>query len=423
MKSLSNNYLFSCPEVMEYKSLMNKLIHEGKEARVIEQKIETAKELSKSLFSIEGSVEFTQLFNDKVVKLCELKPGRKLIKHLSRSLSSNPLWEKILVREGEESKAKANEIYICIKNKENYYNALIDGSYVLSKRPLMVKIAHELIHTLHDLTMPLFSEKLIKTKLSMQGILKNMHTPEEMDTILGIAPYISDDEIGDRQNRGTDLPKYKELKKSIDVMCENAFLLALNLPPRVDHFGGDPSLPSLDEQWSENQKGKNFDFYYQWLDEVMQIEKETENGCRLAIGSKYDDEEIALKCLAHEKILPGFFKNSVSRRLLTDIEFLIKVRKIISDFSEFCRIILHVGIERKYPAARLELMKRLGQENFGDFVNAAPLLWRNKEYVLFALSYCKDQNSVQLILEKVHPSLKNDSEILLASIIDLQHVG
>lgn len=415
MQSLSNSYSFCCPEVMEYKNQMNKLIHEGKQAGLIEQKIETAKELSKCLFSIEGSVEFIQLFNQQIAGLCELKPGRKLIKHLSQGLSSNLLYKKIIVKEGGESFAFANEIYVDTRNeeKEGKYNAFANGSYVISKRPLMVTIAHELIHNLHNLktsSLPFLSERVMKRHIS-EGVLRNMDNLEELDTILGITPtpYISDDETGERCIRGTDLPKVREFKKSIDVMCENAFLLALNLPPRVDHRTYNPSLPTLDKKWSENQKEKNFDFYYQWLDEVMQIETE----CR----SKYDNVEMALKCLTHEKMLPSFFKNSVSRRLLTDIEFLIRVRKMIPDFKEFCYTILVIQIERKHPAARLELMKRLGQENFDDFLNASSILWNNKEYVLFALNCCKDQNSVKLILENVDPSLKNDAEILfLASI-------
>lgn len=381
MQSLSSHSL--CSEVMHYRSLMDKLIYEkeGSQSCQIEQKIEKSKELSKNLFSIEGDEKFTQLFNEQIVELCQLKPGRKLIKYLSKSSDI-----KIVVKNGSTSEQGGGVITID-PQLDGKYNARVADSYVLSKKPLKVTIAHELIHELHQRCNWLLY--MSNSHSDINGIFRNrvmgeMDDIEEQQTILGLT-Y--------RNFFDAYTVKFNPAKK-IDVICENAFLLALNLPPRVDHRGGESRLSPLDEKWSENQKENNFDFYYQWLDEILVLTKyKTKKAASAVKDIIYDDVETALKCLEHKEKFPNF-SPQISDSLLDGEELFLKARNRIHNFFN--------TTHAWFASSNMNVMMKLGQTNFDDFFEAAPILWADKEFVLHVLSCCKDQNSVKLTLETVN---------------------
>lgn len=395
MQNLSHDAF--CPEVLEYKNLMHKLVHEkaGIQDCEVEQKIRDAKELCKHLFSIDGSDEFVEKFNLQMEKICQLKPGRKLIKYLSKYFNEN---DKVVVKSHVNTSAHGNKIFLDSAAENHTYTAWFDGFCVNSEKPFFVAIAHELIHVLHCKINPAL--QVLKGRIkTCSTFLQDMDDVEEQDTIIGLInnpEYFSSKAILCRNEKVRQ-------KKCIDVICENAFLLALNLPPRVNHRSANLNFKFIDSgNWGDMQKANNSNGYYHWLDNMMVA---ASNYFSYEEPKLCENEEAALKCIEYEKIYPGFLISRVSQRLLTDVGFLVKVRNQIPDF--FKRV-----LSFPHQITNMELMKRLGRERFDDFFMAHPFLWKEKEFVIHVLNCCKDQKSVKLAMEKMDQTLKNDPEIL-----------
>jgi hypothetical protein len=174
-----------------------------------------------------------------------VKPGRKLIKALVNA------GQKIEVVYDNEF--KFNFAFFQLKahlNEDSSSYNNIFGNY--SRKPAWVSFAHELIHALHHVNNKLVCKNLIKDH---KKIIRNMDDFEEQQTIVG---FVEEDYLNNK------------IKCKIDILCENAFLLALGLPPRCDHHT--TGLFKVNRDY--NKENCTIDTYCEWLeDEISRSKK------------------------------------------------------------------------------------------------------------------------------------------------------
>ncbi len=241
-----------------FKQIMSQLIHEkaSHSSEHIEFKIAKTEAIAQSIFQITGGDEFKEIVQTDLSLICKLKPGRVLVKALKKYAVL-----PIEIKEGPEDQFVLNQqlVSVCIKysskRTRKYYTIfdeqLSDTALPTSRKetsPSYIKLAHEMIHFLH------YSQDNAKFNKRIENVSRDvfplMDSREEQLTITGIdEPFL------------TKRISEKKLEKS-DLLCENAFLLALQLAPRNCHrerarFNeGAPNLVSQDLESA----------YYKWIE-------------------------------------------------------------------------------------------------------------------------------------------------------------
>lgn len=212
--------------------------------------------IDKNIFEINGDDDFKKRIYNDIRVLLQVKPGRFLFKELIKSVEFySEDKSPIKIKSGKKSfhnddgsiEINSNE------SEDRYYNALSGSNTVKCSRPTAITLAHELIHHLHkrDRDLQEIAEEYARLKqkkpisvpdfikdvkiypkfnfkemscpfegFENQIIFKGLDTLEEEHTILGV-----------------NFPRFLQKKtiNKLDVLCENAFLVAFNLLPRIDH--------------------------------------------------------------------------------------------------------------------------------------------------------------------------------------------
>jgi Domain of unknown function (DUF4116) len=352
-----------------YKEMMCSLIYESenmtKEKK--EQKKEKIIELAKDLFSIKGDDEFKKTIDNWIINISELKPGRKLIKALAKEKKDL----KIEIEKSYHFYCTGLSIEVEIGKEEEGYAALGRERERVNyfERPLWIEFAHELVHALHTLTNDSGRADASDTRKS---ILKGMDNLEEQHTIAGF-------------NHRLFLTKTNITP--MDMLCENAFLLALNLPPRIDHgFGGDQ------KDFNCFQEKKTHDLYFKWLENELNFEKNIPN-------DKKENEEYMLKFL--EKY-PAAIR-SLSEKLKNNEDFMLQLACICSEefFENFPDLSKNKGF----------MTKATSQVPYKNLLKVTPPeLFKDKEFVQALVKSARGIYK-KCVLVMIDPLLKNDPDI------------
>src|ERR1700722_18498903 len=205
-------------QLSQYKNLMNCLIYE--KPKVTQEKIEQKKakiiRLAKEFIDIQGDEKFILKVFGYIENISSVKPGRKLIKALIKCHT------QIQVEEGNEfncwNPLVGNEKAALVigPEKEIIYKSINEFTQEYYSMPLWIAFAHELIHILHH---NIDAREHKRCHKVTDDILPDMDNLGEQYAITGF---------------NHRLYKKKTLSP-IDILCENAFHLALNLPPRINH--------------------------------------------------------------------------------------------------------------------------------------------------------------------------------------------
>lgn len=244
-----------------YKITMHELIHEKAEKTFEKTEIKTkkTKELVKTLFKVIGDEPFIENVQNDLNSICETKPGRILIKSLS-TLISAPIEIKQAASDNCIINQKTDNISIEFFNsKIREYHTIFDEKLPNEKFPSSkkgkcqsyVRLAHEMIHLLHYKKDKTNFNKRIEN--ISRDIFPLMDTREEQFTITGVDEAFLTKKI----NRG-------KLEKT-DILCENAFLLALKLAPRNSHR--ELALYNKNKEKEVNKELETA--YYDWLEDNL----------------------------------------------------------------------------------------------------------------------------------------------------------
>lgn len=252
-------------QMAQYRSLMNSLIHEKPGGDINDKRDRTMALAMKILLigypSDERDEEFEIDIKNRIKELCNLKVGRKLIKALAKILEAPKIQGKhihpyipIRLAYMDDSIGYIGQDEYCSQYKyaeltkasrfKFQYRVMKDNSPYISKEyPLLIALAHELIHALHHYSAsPIFDLDNDPDQL----LLESMTDPEEQHTITGYNYHL--------------FSKKGKFLNKVDVICENAFLLALGLPARTSHAEAlglsdlEGEIPNVEES------------YYEWLE-------------------------------------------------------------------------------------------------------------------------------------------------------------
>jgi len=241
--------------------------------------------INKNIFEINGDDAFKERIYSDIRALLQVKPGRVLFKELIKSVEFfSEDKSPIKIKSGKKSFHSDDGIIEInsTDSEERYYNALSGSNTVKCSRPTAITLAHELIHHLHKRERDLqeLAEEYARLKqkkpicvpdfikdveiypnfnfkdmsVTFEGfeshiIFKGLDTLEEEHTILGV-----------------NFPRFLQKKKlnKLDVLCENAFLVAFNLLPRIDHQ--DAANTVIDD--AQTNQPDLFS-YYGWLSQKI----------------------------------------------------------------------------------------------------------------------------------------------------------
>ncbi len=262
--------------ITQYQILMDSLIFE-KPGINVEEKSKQTFERAMEILSIgyEGDgrdEEFEIEIKNQIKKICDLKVGRKLIKAVEKILQSPKIQEKhirkfIPIRlDSFDISNEWNSHYKFISIKKSStkdlfskYSIIKDDKTYISKEPLFIVLAHELIHALHT-----YSGLYNQPKSQDNFLLEDMDNYKEQKTITGY-----------------DYHLFSSISRPLnitDILCENAFLLASGLLARINHKGeltsddGNELETSVFEQ-KVNTNRENINTisrdYYKWLEGVL----------------------------------------------------------------------------------------------------------------------------------------------------------
>lgn len=223
-------YQTFCKYEHQFTTLLESILYEkNNNENILQAKAEMAYNKALSMFSFEGDEEFKRVSKGRLKDLCALKPGRILIKALLKTefiLSEKKIklikgTEWILRSSGrlEESDASIS----CIMEGNYSYNGLHQQSNQICEAPQFVALAHEIIHFIHEQKICEDNQLISWGRIQRKEIfdcLSEMDNLEEQHTISGFSHLF--------------FQKSENLTK-IDILCENTFLLALGLLPRINH--------------------------------------------------------------------------------------------------------------------------------------------------------------------------------------------
>lgn len=270
-----------------YRSLMMKLTteREGMSDVKKKQKQEKIYQLTKGLCSIEGDEKLAARVDAYFKEIAAVKPGRKLIKALAKTKTQHLL--KIKQGDRFECGQDSNNLLPLarmIKVKECtwrvHHSVDKNGESCAMKSPAWISFAHELIHALHCFSDPVSYFDYLDLK---SDLLPHMHNLEEQRTITGWNPFLFTKAIAVKNESGFSLESIVSFffpqataVKTIDVLCENAFNMAIGLPVRIDH------RRVVDSEVALAEAPHSYDSYYSWLEKA--IKGSAEDECILTAG-------------------------------------------------------------------------------------------------------------------------------------------
>lgn len=236
-----------------YKKLMNNLIYEkgDKSQAKLEERKDKFTNLAKSVLNIEGDAEFKNRIYGYIEQIASIKPGRKLFKALTEG---NPKPVRVwfgnankFCRFGHSIEVAPEELYA-----KSFYLTIDEKlNYKAAHWPKWILFAHELVHFLH--THWNFNENWRCTEIEAD-ILCDTDNLEEQYTIMGMNHRL--------------FVKKKNQLKPVDILCEDAFLLASGLPPRLDHRAYVEDREHEIDLKTLSKMGI-VDAYYEWLEREL----------------------------------------------------------------------------------------------------------------------------------------------------------
>jgi hypothetical protein len=339
-------------QITSFTRAFHGLINEKNSSAVArEEKKQKIMLLAKQIFLIEGDEDFKNRTIRYIEEISAIKPGRKLISALAT------FENQIRVVPGEDFEHCG--LIITINNQQTfaYATANDEDKPAVATKPAWINFAHELVHQLHY-----FKDTENKSSFaSRQNILPAMDNLEEQHTISGFNPETLSSPF-----------------EPVDVLCENAFLIAFGLPHRIDHRSdsGQAFTASKDPQLLEEN-------YYRWIQKALAQISE------LPLD-KRNDQEFILDAI---KDRPQMIK-SISDELKENREFLLKALdvnvEILDGFSELCKDGPFMLSAYKVKAISAECIN--------------PELCKNKDFVLSALQLFGGRIR-QSFIKKIDPSL------------------
>lgn len=168
----------------------------------------------------------SQTISDHLYKLASTGPGIELFQRLNRVLS-NASSINISNKENVNQTTFANRGITYDPHQIRYYVSRNSaGETIILPKPSEITLAHELIHILHIYE----DERGYRERSCTLPAMATMTHAEELLTIAGFG------------NGLTPVPKTEGSKiraniKVVDRVCENSFLFAFGLPPRISHTG------------------------------------------------------------------------------------------------------------------------------------------------------------------------------------------
>lgn len=259
--------------MMTYQKMLFDLVCE-KPNMTPEKKAQKESDLRKIVnekFAIIGDEAFCARINADLNQILSVKPGRKLIKALSKH------DQKITIQAGPEShfNPKTFSVSFDIFASKDQYTSLYNWSI---QRPLGTTLAHELIHAYHK-----FVNQYESYGPKANCVIKDMDNLKEQDAIVGMWWY-------------SDV-HHKIIKNKTDVLCENAFLIALNCPPRVDH--SEAGQIPVDVNYHNNcMPVAVICNYYSWLEISLEV---------ASVAQKYRDNPLELPAISENSLNNPYF--------------------------------------------------------------------------------------------------------------------
>lgn len=262
--------------MMTYQKMMCELVCE-KASTTPEKKAlkESAlREIVKEKFAIIGDEAFCERINADINQILSVKPGRKLIKALSK------YEQKITIKAGPESLFNRNTFCVSIDTKEIQYTSLFGWSL---QHPCCASLAHELIHAFQKL-----ENRNESYGQKPNCLIKDMDDIYEQDAIVAMWWYSE--------------THHKIIKSKIDVLCENAFLFALGYPPRINHRGD--GLFHVDVNFIHtNYLPGTIEFnYHFWLERSAEM---------ASVAQKYRDNPLELPTISEQFLNLPYYMNSL----------------------------------------------------------------------------------------------------------------
>jgi hypothetical protein len=371
-------------QMVNYQNLMNSLIIE-KKGMTEEKKAEKKEKiiaLSKNLFLIQGNEDLKKTVKCYITEIASLKPGRKLIKALEKA--------KILIKvqEGDEfytesklttknSKVHLKKFSIAIfPDDSDFYNTINEMQNERSTlKPQWVSFAHELIHIFHK-NSPL-SIISIYTKTD---ILNDMDDLEEQHTIVGFNHY-----------RFSEMP----VTDPLAVLCENAFLLALNLPPRIDHAS--MQYKNLDSNSFKNRKIA--EIYYSWLAKNL-------NDIRTVPEWKKNSKSILVRHLVRHPLAIQSFLDELKKKDHLIIKIINENPELLKEFRTLLNnadLLKKILTECNYQCIDNAIFKHI--------CKFQTELAKDKEFIFNVAKSCTKDIQKLKLSKLLHPSLEADKDI------------
>lgn len=247
-----NSYNLS-DQMATYRQLMDRLICEKSDAKQLAQKQIKAQQTANEIFFIQGDPFFREQMRNYLGEIAKAKPGRQLIKALKQ------MGSEITIQPGKSCELVGSTVFMTDQETRDYNAIDAQGVKITATSPSWVSLAHELIHALHANDLKIACD-------IRSDILEGMDNLEEQHAICGFNHTVFLD---------------GKITKAA-FLCENAFLLAMGLPPRIDH--GSASSPL---QVKHSQARVPLENYYNWLEAELAATREIPS-------AKMQDEEFIL---------------------------------------------------------------------------------------------------------------------------------
>ncbi len=350
-------------QISIYQQLTEALIYEKKELSTERkaQKKEKIYKLAKTILEIQGDSDLEKKIDGYIENISSLKAGRKLIKELAKKS------DKIMIKQGTAFFCTHLTIQVGSNERTDYNTINSQFQKCQFQRPSWVDFAHELIHALHHS----YPDKFRNYWSIRNDILPGMDDLNEQHVIAGFNPR--------------HFSKRPTLEP-IEVLSENVFLLALNLPPRIDHQKA--TGPKLEN--SSLVDPDNTNIYFSWLAKEL-------NAINQIPIDKSDDVEYVLKFVTE---YPSAIQSLPEK--FSDQAFMLRLIKIQLDFlKNFPSLCNDAGF----------MLKAASINSIAVFYSSPELL-KNKEFILKAAPFLEGDKIWQnAFFDIIDPSLRNDPEI------------
>lgn len=383
------------------KSRMLSLLIEKKSPDVVEQKKSLICQQAKEILLPKGNEQFNRVVLHYIDCISSVRPGRKLLRELVK------YNRKIEIIEDKISSSNPFKNYISLKIIDSCKYNTIDNK--TGTAPGWITLAHELIHKLHFSPLEFDSgtcfigknrhntlqAKYLKAVMFdnpdplsysvaiKKNIIKNITCLVEQHAITGYNHLLFE---------------FGEQIKSIDVLCENVFLLAKNLPFRIDHREGmGTDIEKIDDT------SASLETYINWLrSEIHSIR---------VIPTMYEDHSSLVDFLVQNPLAIS----SLPEHLTDDLELFEKIFYKLENKKELFKIMPNLMRDKKF------ILKIILQNL--DFDLIGPDLLKNREFILQILENLKRRGNflaIEKLLITIDDSLKNDPEFTLSDDVILK---